>query len=129
MCTCELRRQLGVIVGVRIEALQPVLFETSALVDGFPEVIQCLIWHIERLCRRPSEVLLCRRDLVGSERTAVSPKRPSLVRTAITQRGVNDDDARPLGLINTALDRAFESVEIISIVDVLNVPLERFESF
>src|SRR5262249_44932517 len=87
----ELRSELRRLVQVLVEALLPFALQLSSAIDRRAEVAQRLVGNEERFLCRPAQLLLGGLDFIGAQRTAMCLERAGLVRTAVADRGVDDN--------------------------------------
>src|SRR5207253_4767343 len=92
----QLGGRLPVRRAIRVPFLLPVCFELGAARFGRAPLLERVVRNVERLERRPAEVLLRRFHLVGAQRGAVGLGGILLVRATPRDVRPHDDERRPV---------------------------------
>ena len=125
----ELLGQVGVFGGVAGEQLLPLAAAPPAvLCHRGGEVLLDPVGDEEGLVLGPVVEALGGGDLVRPEGLAVRGVGALLVRGAVADDAVDDDQRRPVGLGLERLDRGAQRVEVVGVGDVLHRPAEPGEA-
>ena len=79
----ELLGQIGILLGVPLEQIVPLVLELGPLLDGLAHVVEDFLGNVEVLVRVPAELLLRQPDLLLAERRAVGLGGVLHVRAAV----------------------------------------------
>ena len=118
-----------VLLRVAGEQLLPLAAQPPAvLAHRAGDVLADPVGHEEVLVLGPVVEALGGRDLVDAQGLAVGGVGALLVRGAVADHAVDDDQRRPVGLGLERLDRGAQGVEVVGVGDVLHRPAETGEA-
>ena len=96
--------------------------------DAAREVLVDTLWHQELFVLGPSVRALRRAHLVLAERFAVGGGSVLLVRRAVTDVAVDDDQRRPLALATEPVERGCNGLRVVGVREALDPPTVGFEA-
>ena len=106
----------------RIAPIQSLAQLRAARADARCEVLAHAVGHEELRVLRPAVEALRRADLLFAQRLAVRGVRVLLVRRAVADVAVDDDQRRPAGRLLERRERALEHLQIVGVADARDVP-------
>ena len=94
----------------------------AAGADAGREVLADALGHEERRVLRPAVSALGQADFLGAERFTVGGAGVLLVRRAVGDVAVDDDERRAIGRVLERAERALEHREVVGVADPRHVP-------
>src|SRR5262245_10481956 len=121
----SLVRELRILASILLKLSPPGSMERQAArPDALLEMLTHLIWDEELRFWRPAVGTLRQPDLFLAQRFAVRRTRVLLVRRAVGDVTVDDDQGRSIARALERPERALEHLEIIGVADARDVPPE-----